>query len=124
MSRHDPVVTLKHMRDAAQTALSMARGRTRDDLDSDPVLEPALQYQMIRVGSGASHLPREVMERSPRTPWDRIAGMTERFVTNYDTVTADDVWEATTQDIPDLLEALKRLIAEIEAERETRSATV
>jgi len=102
----------------------MAEGITRDELDSDPILKPALQYQMIRIGSGASHLPEEVMERSPQTPWDRIAGMVETFVTNYDTVTADDVWEATTQDIPDLLNELKRLIAEIEVELETRPAKV
>ncbi len=118
MSRHDPLVTLKQMRDAAETAGHMAAGRTRNDLDCDPVLEPALQFQMMRVGSGALRIPRDVMDRSPDTPWDRIAGMVEMVVTNHDTITADQVWQATTVDIPALLAELEALIAEIEAERD------
>ena len=118
MSRHDPLVRLKHMRDAALEAMEMAEGRERADLDRDKILERALRYQVIVVGQAASSLSVETRARASDVPWKGIIGMRHVVVHGYDLVDLDQVWEAVTVDIPALLVKLEALIAEIEAERE------
>ncbi len=116
MSRHDPVVRLKHMRDAALDATQMVAGRSREDLDSDDMLAPALKYQMVIIGEAASQLPESVMDRSPDTPWRDIIGMRHVIVHGYDVVDLDVVWGAATKRLPELLSALETLIPSLEAE--------
>lgn len=38
MSRHDPLVRLRHMRDFARKAVELTRNKERSDLDNDEVL--------------------------------------------------------------------------------------
>ena len=116
MSRHDPVVRLKHMRDAVLDATKMVVDRDRQDLDSDDMLAAALKYQMMIIGEAASQLPQSVMDRSPDTPWRDIIGMRHVIVHGYDVVDLDVVWRAATRDLPLLLTQLGPLIATLEAD--------
>ncbi len=47
-------VRLRHMLDAAHSALSFAKGRTRDDLDQDEMLVFALTKAVEIVGEAAN----------------------------------------------------------------------
>ncbi len=114
MSRHDPVVRLRHMRDAALSAMEMIADRTRQDLDTDRMLESALKHQMMIIGEAASRLPQEVMDLSPDTPWRQIIGMRHVIVHGYDVVDRDVVWRTATHDLPALLTQLEPLIASLE----------
>lgn len=51
MSQHDPLVALRHMLDHASEAIGLARGKTRQDLDSDRVFQLALTRLVEIVGS-------------------------------------------------------------------------
>ncbi|MGD9497561.1 MAG: DUF86 domain-containing protein [Armatimonadota bacterium] len=114
MSRHDSVVRLKHMRDAALAAVEMVADRARHDLDTDGMLEPALKYQMLRNEGAAYRFPQAVMRRSPQTPWSQIIGMRHVIVRGYDVVDHHVVWQAATVDIPELLRPLQAPIAALE----------
>jgi len=54
MSQHDPLVALRHMLDHASEAVGLARGKTRQDLDSDRLLQLALTRLVEIVGEAAS----------------------------------------------------------------------
>jgi len=118
MSRDDPLVRLKHMRDAARRVLELIEGRSREDLDSDDVLASTIQLKIIIIGEAANALPQEALDRAPNVPWRQIIGMRHVLVHEYDLVRMDIMWETATADMPNLLEELERLIAETEAERE------
>lgn len=121
MSRHDPLVRLKHMRDAALEAIEMAEGRVRADLDRSKILERALRCQVIMIGEAAASLPTETRDRTSEIPWRDIIGMRNIVVHGYDLVDLDELWHAVTVNVPELIQALDRLIAGIEAEREDLS---
>ncbi len=42
MSRHDEIIRLRHMRDHAAEAIAMTKGKQREALDDDRMLELAL----------------------------------------------------------------------------------
>ncbi len=123
MSRDDPLVRLKHMRDAALDALTMAEGKSREDLDADDLLASALHYKMIIIGEAASAVSREVTDAAPSIPWREIIGMRNVIIHGYDVVDLDVIWQAATRDVPSLLAELEPLIAQIEAERKQEEAS-
>lgn len=55
MSRHDPSVSLRHMRDHAHELVDITRGRSRADLDTDRLLALAF-VRCSREHFGASHM--------------------------------------------------------------------
>lgn len=55
MTRHDPLVALRHMLDHSREAVQMARGRSRQDLDADRQLNLALVRLLTIVGEAAAN---------------------------------------------------------------------
>ena len=51
MSRHESSVRLKHMLEHAREAVAMAKGKTRDDLYTDRMLNLAVVRLLEIVGS-------------------------------------------------------------------------
>jgi uncharacterized protein with HEPN domain len=62
MSRHESMVRLRHMLDHAREAVAMAKGKTRDDLHTDRMLNLALVRLLEIVGK----LPAERLSTSAR----------------------------------------------------------
>ena len=58
MSRHSPDVRSRHMLAAAREAEGIARGRTREDLDADRLLNLSLVRLLEIVGEAANRVPR------------------------------------------------------------------
>ena len=68
----DDVIRLRHMADAAESALRFCQGRTRADLDTDDMLRFALTRAVEIVGEAANKVSNE-----PRTQTPGIVGKTE-----------------------------------------------
>jgi uncharacterized protein with HEPN domain len=98
------------MRDAALTALGFVDGRTRTDLDLDPMLEFALVRALELIGEGASRIPDDVRAEAPGIRWAQIVGLRNRLIHGYDSVDLDVVWAVVATDVPDLVAQLNRLI--------------
>jgi uncharacterized protein with HEPN domain len=92
MTRHDPIVTLRQMRDHAREAMQYAAGRARSDLDSDRLLELALVRLVQIVGEAATRLPEDFRVRHPDIPWRRIIGTRNILVHGYEVVDLDVIW--------------------------------
>lgn len=86
MSRHDPIVSVRHMLDHAREAVEMTRGRTRADLDTDRMLSLSLVRLVEIVGEASSRVPEEFRERHPNVRWRQTVGMRNRLIHGYDTV--------------------------------------
>ena len=106
MSRHDPTVSLRQMRDHAHEVAELVRGRTRGDLDSDRLLALAVVRLLEIIGEAAARVPAEERARRPGIPWASIVGLRNRLVHGYDDVDHDIVWEIVTTDIPALVSQL------------------
>lgn len=89
MTRHDPGVTLRQMRDFAEDLPEIIEGKTREDLDSVKPLPWALLQGLQILGEAATRLPREVHARYPELPWRQMIGMRNRLIHGYDDVNLD-----------------------------------
>ena len=75
MTRHDPVVRVRHMLDHARVAAEMVQGRTRSDLDTDRQLSLALMRLMEVVGEAAARVPDDFRQQHPSIPWQDVADL-------------------------------------------------
>lgn len=112
MSRHDPKVRVRHMLDHAREAVEMARGRARDDLDTDRLLNLALVRLVEVIGEAAVRVPEEFRAVHPNVPWRQTAGTRNRLIHDYDTVDFDILWTVVHDDLPPLIKQLEAIIAE------------
>ncbi len=110
MSQHDPLVALRHMLDHASEAIGLARGKTRQDLDSDRLLQLALTRLVEIVGEAASRVPKELQDRHPSIPWREIVSARNRLIHGYDFVDLDILWEIVATDLPALVPQVEQAL--------------
>lgn len=105
--RHDDSVRLRHMLDAAQDAISFARGRGRKDLDSDRQLVMALVKCVEIVGEAAGQVSADTQAEIAELPWRDMIDMRHRLVHGYYDINLDILWSTLRQDLPPLIETLR-----------------
>ncbi len=113
MTRHDPLVQVRHMLDRAREAADMVRGRFRADLDLDRQLNLSLVRLMEVVGEAATRVPEEFRARHPQVPWRDVADLRNRLIHGYDTVDFDRLWAIIRQDIPPLIDQLEAILRDL-----------
>ena len=108
--RHEDKVRLRHMLDAALEIQQYVQSSTRGDLDIDRKLVHSLVRLFEIIGEAASQISDELRENAVEIPWFIIIGMRNRLVHAYFSINLDVVWKTSTEDIPSLIEDLKRLL--------------
>ena len=89
MSRRDPRVYIHHMLDHAMEALEMTRGRSREDLDADRMLNLSLVRLMEMVDESSRRVPQDFRARYPDVPWRDTSDLRNRLIHAYDEVDFD-----------------------------------
>ncbi|MGH2592686.1 MAG: HepT-like ribonuclease domain-containing protein [Anaerolineae bacterium] len=102
------------MLDHAREAMLLSRGRTRADLDADRLLNLSLVRLLEVVGEAATRIPYEVQAAHPEIPWPQIIGLRNRLIHGYGSIDFDIVWRIVTEDLPQLVAALEKIIEEQE----------
>lgn len=105
-------VRLTHVLAAAREALDFARGRSRADLDSQPMFRRAVVHCVQEIGEAAARVSDETRALAPRVPWMQIVGMRHRLVHAYFSVNADLVWEVLQRDLDPLVVELEKLLGQ------------
>ena len=98
------------MLDHASEAIGLARGKTRQDLDSDRLLQLALTRLVEIVGEAASRVPKELQDRHPSIPWREIVSARNRLIHGYDFVDLDILWEIVATDLPALVPQVEQAL--------------
>lgn len=109
MNKND-LVRLRHMLDAAQTALTFAKDRSKSELETDQMFAFAVVRAIEIVGEAASNVSEETRQEYPDIAWKGIRGMRNRIIHGYFDIDYDIVWETVTLRLPDLILALEKII--------------
>ena len=110
MTRHNDIVSLRHMLDHSKEALSMVRGKHRLDLNQDRMLELALVRLIEIIGEAAGRVSTEGQRNYPSIPWPQIIGMRNRLVHGYDQVDLNVLWDTIEFDLPPLISELENIL--------------
>src|ERR1039457_7577925 len=102
---------IRHMRDAAATAVAFAAGKARSDLETDLMFQFATVRALEIIGEAAARLPDETRAAHPEIPWSNMIGMRNRLVHGYFDVDLDVVWNTVNRSLPPLIVTLNAWIA-------------
>lgn len=100
-------VRIRHMIDAAESALRFINGRQRADLEQDEMLSFALVRAVEVIGEAASKVTAEGRAEVPDVPWAAVTGMRNRLIHAYFDINLDILWATVEQALPTLLGQLK-----------------
>ena len=110
MSKHNVTITLRQMLDYAQTAVTLSRGRKRNDLDKDITFNLALTRSIEIIEEAANRVPDEFQDAHTEIPWIEIIGMRNRLIHGYDEVDFDFLWNVVRNDLPSLIKQLNKIL--------------
>jgi uncharacterized protein with HEPN domain len=99
------------MLDHAVEAVEMARGRTRQDLDTDRQLNLSLVRLLEIIGEAARRVSEITQQQCSGIPWPEVVGLRNRLIHGYDSVDFDILWNILTDDLPPLILVLTAFLA-------------
>ena len=112
MSRRDPLIRVHHMLGNAREAVNMVRGRSRNDLEADRMLNLALVRLMEVIGEAAARVPADFQAGYNQVPWRDIADLRNRLIHGYDAINFDILWTIIQDDLPPLIRHLEAIVSE------------
>ena len=101
--------TLNDLVSACLRVMDYVHGASRSDLDQDNRLLSACCYQIAVIGEAVKRLSLTIRSKHPEIPWKDIAGMRDRLIHSYDSVDMDELWKTATEDVPALLEHIRKI---------------
>lgn len=103
----DDLIRLRHMAEAARTAIRFCLAREQQELDSDTMLRMALLHVVQIIGEAAARVSDAGRAAVPGVEWAVIVAMRNRLVHAYFDVNTDILWKTVTISLPALLQQLE-----------------
>jgi uncharacterized protein with HEPN domain len=110
MSKHDDLIRLRHMVDAAGEIREFTAGVTFDEFESDRKLHLAVVQLIEVLGEASKQVSVEFREQHSEIDWRSIARSGDRLIHGYDTVVLEVVWQICREEIPKLIPLLNQLL--------------
>ncbi len=107
----DDRTRIRHMIEAAETAVSFLAGRSQEDLDRDRMLLFAVVRAIEILGEAAGKVSAETRAVLPDVPRSAIIGMRNRLIHGYFNVDTAVVRKTVTEELPPLIRRLKTALA-------------
>ena len=108
--RSNDLIRLTHMLDASKEILSLSAGKTRNDIETERLLNLGLVRLIGIVGEAAAKVSAEGQSEYRNIPWPQIIGMRNRLIHGYDNIDFDILFKTISEDLPPLVAELERVI--------------
>ncbi len=112
INRKEDFSYLWDMHEAAREIVEFMEGVSSAEFKKNKQLRYAVERQLMVVGEAANHVSEEFQEKHFEIPWAQIIGQRNVLAHDYGVIMTDRVWRAATISVPELLEALKKLLPE------------
>lgn len=86
----------------------------REDFENNMEFQFASGMCIIQIGELVARLDEDFTDGHTDIPWRQIKGMRNIYAHDYDIIDNDTVWEAITDEIPELKEKLQTIMHEEE----------
>lgn len=101
---------LLDMLTAARKVLQYTEGISRQQFDSNEILQNAVMRQLEIIGEAARCISAEAKKEHQQIPWQGMIGLRNRLIHEYFRIRIDRVWETIECDIPELVEMLEPIV--------------
>ena len=83
----------------------------QDELYRNEILLDSMLFRLIQISENANKLSDEYKDEHNNIPWTAIYGLRNRIVHDYGNVDMEIVYSTLKDDIPELLEMIKKSTA-------------
>lgn len=112
MSKREMKLYLTDIDDSISTILSYTEGITYEQLLSDRKTREAIILNFVVIGEAIKKIPVEIIDRYPDVPWKEFAGMRDKMVHGYFSISPSIMWETIQHDLSPLANTVKELLHE------------
>lgn len=98
--------------DAAERAQRYVAGMDLATFVADDRTLDAVSRCFGIIGEAVTHVPKEVIAAHPDIPWAEMRGLRNIVVHEYFGVTNETLWKTAREDLPAIIEPLRKLLAE------------
>ena len=105
----DDEIPIKHILEAAEKSVDFLSDQTREKFEADEKLSLSTIRLLEIVGEAANQVSEKYMKTHPEIPWRNMVSLRNRLIHGYFDVDLDIVWNTVKNDLPPLIEQLKRL---------------
>jgi uncharacterized protein with HEPN domain len=85
-------------------------GMDFEQFQADEKTADAVVRNLEIIGEASRHIPREVQERNPNIPWDKMRGIRNVLVHEYFRVSLPIIWQTLKEDLPPLVPLLSEVL--------------
>jgi len=117
MSERDPRLYCDDILDSGNAILEFVEGLSFDDFCNDRKTYSAVIREFEIVGEAVGKLPESFRQRRPDVEWQDIKDFRNLLSHEYFGVDLEIVWNVIEDDLPVLMDAVKKIL---EAERDRR----
>lgn len=110
MPSRDWSFRIQDILEAITAVLDYVAGTTFEDFVRDQRTIDAVVRRLTIIGEASNHVPEEVCLRNPHIPWADMRAMRNFVVHEYFGVSEQILWDTIHNDLPGIVEPLKRLI--------------
>ena len=93
----------------AENVLTYTSGLEQDVFIATGLNYDATLRNLELIGEAATHIPDNVRVANPSVPWRQIIATRNRLIHAYLGIDNDTLWSIIKDDVPDLLNELKKL---------------
>ena len=105
----DDRVYLMHIRDCL-TRIAEYTQDGREAFFADTKTQDAVIRNLEVIGEAVKNLSQAHRDAHPDIPWKRIAGLRDLLIHRYFGVKLDTVWEVIERELPNLRQAIERML--------------
>ena len=109
MSPRDWKERVQDILDAIAETQKFTRGMDFDSFRKDERTLRAVELDFIVIGEASGQIPDEVQAQYPEIPWHLMRAIRNRIVHVYFSVDAKLLWDTVQNDLPQLVEPLKKI---------------
>lgn len=115
MSKQPEIITyLKHILDAIQVINEYTGEVSAEEFYNIKILQDGVIRQLEIIGEAVKNIPASLTNKYSEIPWKDIAGTRDKLIHDYFSVDLETVWLTVQQDLPELQEAIHKMINNIE----------
>jgi len=108
--KKNPLVYIDDIRESIEAIKRYTAGLTREDFFNSTEKQDAVYRRLEVIGEAANRLSDEFKSQYPRIPWNKVVGMRNVLIHEYDSIDLDRVWETIRKDISELEEYIKSIL--------------
>jgi len=112
MSKREARLYLTDIDDAISAIRSYTDEMTFEQLLDDRKTREAVILNFVVIGEAIKKIPPDIINRYPDVPWNEFAGMRDKMVHGYFSISPTILWETIRQDLSPLALAVKKLLKE------------